>query len=77
MGNKDIEQDDVKEYKPRKRKNSGRTMVNNNISPSSSDEMMSDKGIGYDEKDLTGGVMLSTSEIIDFSEGTDSWVNQQ
>ena len=77
MGDKDFEHDDVKEYKPRKsiRKKSARFSDNYNVSPSASEELMSGKRLGYDANDLSGGVMLKTSEIIDFGEGTDSWVN--
>ncbi len=66
---KDIELDDVKEYKPKKRK--ARFMDNYNLSPLASAGLLRKDDI--DVNDLDNGVMLSTSEIIDFSEGTDSW----
>ena len=79
MGDKDFEQDDVKEYTPRKRsqKKNARFSDNYNISPSASQELKSGARLDYDANDLAGGVMLKPSEIIDFGEGTDSWVNNQ
>ncbi len=77
MEDKDFEKDDVKEYKPRKRKEKRPQFMDNyNLSPSASEELMSGGRLGYEANNLDNGVMFSTSEIIDFSEGTDSWMNQ-
>jgi hypothetical protein len=75
MQDKDFELDDVKEYTPRKR-NRGHFMDNYNVSPSGSGLLMSGGRLGYEANDLDNGIMLSTSEVIDFSEGTDSWTNR-
>jgi hypothetical protein len=75
MDDKDFERDDVKEYRPRKKKQTGdaRFTDNYNVSPTASEALRKGARLGYDANDLDNGVMLSTSEIIDFSEGTDSW----
>lgn len=74
-----IEMDrDVKEYRPRKKPpvSDARFADNYNVSPKASAELMN--GLGLDDAvgDLDSGVMLSTSEVIDFGEGTDSWTNE-
>jgi hypothetical protein len=72
-----MELDDVKEYKPKKRDPESKTNVhfmdNYNVSPAASDKMLEDEGRQDGVIHLDGGVMLTTSEVIDFSEGTDSW----
>lgn len=69
--------DDVKEYKPRKKtdRTSVRFMDNYNLSPDASARMMKGEGLDDAVTELDSGVMLSTSEVIDFAEGTDSWTN--
>lgn len=74
---KETERDDVKEYRPRKKdKANGRFADNYNVSPQASRKLMSGEGLSDGVEDIDSGVMMSTSEIIDFSEGTDSWTNQ-
>lgn len=74
---KETELDDVKEYRPRKKdKTSGRFSDNYNVSPDVSKKLMAGEGLSDGVEDIDSGVMMSTSEIIDFSEGTDSWTNQ-
>jgi hypothetical protein len=70
--------DDVREYKPRKRvdKTSVRFMDNYNLSPDASSKLMKGEGLDDAVEELDSGVMLSTSEVLDFAEGTDSWTNQ-
>ena len=70
--------DDVKEYKPRKRTDttSVRFMDNYNVSPDASRKLMRGDGLEDAVTELDSGVMLSTSEILDFAEGTDSWTDQ-
>jgi 5,10-methenyltetrahydromethanopterin hydrogenase len=74
----DILQDDVKEYRPRKKvdRTSVRFMDNYNLSPDASSKLMKGEGLDDAVEELDSGVMMSTSEVIDFSEGTDSWTNQ-
>lgn len=74
----EMRQDDVKEYKPKKRANKGdvRFMDNYNLSPGASDKLMKGKGLDDAVEELDSGVMMSTSEILDFAEGTDSWTNR-
>lgn len=79
MENASVEMDDVKEYRPKKRdpaKTSARFADNYNLSPVASDQLMSARGLSDGVEDLDSGVMMSTSEIIDFGEGTDSWTNR-
>lgn len=69
---------DVKEYRPRK-KNDGaavRFSDNYNLSPAASAKLMSGEGLDDGVEDIDSGVMMSTSEIIDFGEATDSWTNE-
>jgi 5,10-methenyltetrahydromethanopterin hydrogenase len=69
---------DVKEYRPRK-KSSGapvRFADNYNLSPAASAKLMSGEGLEDGVEDIDSGVMMSTSEIIDFGEATDSWTNE-
>ena len=74
MVDKDFEHD-VKEYKPRKKNQKRLSSTNNyNISPMAGAGLLR-KGDGTDVNDNDNSLMLSTSEILDFSEGTDSWVN--
>ena len=70
--------DDVKEYRPRKKTDttSVRFMDNYNVSPDASHKLMRGDGLDDAVTELDSGVMLSTSEILDFAEGTDSWTNQ-
>ena len=77
MDDKDIERD-VKEYKPKKRNSKKRRLPDNdNVSPAASAaQLLSGGRLDDDINDLTGGVMLTTSEIIDFSEGADSWTGK-
>jgi hypothetical protein len=81
MENTNIELDDVKEYRPRKRdpaKASVRFQDNYNVSPDASNKLMDkDEYFGGDGvANIDSGVMMSTSEIIDFGEATDSWINR-
>lgn len=78
MENKEVWTDDVKEYKPRKKtdETSSRFMDNYNLSPDASRVLMKGEGLDDAVTALDSGVMLSTSEILDFAEGTDSWTNQ-
>ena len=71
--------DDVKEYKPRKKgdKTSVRFADNYNVSPDASHKLMKEEGFSDGVEDIDSGVMMSTAEILDFAEGTDSWTNQQ
>lgn len=75
---KEMERDDVKEYRPRKKeaKDNGRFSDNYNVSPDASKKLMAGDGFSDGVEDVDSGVMMSTSEILDFSEGTDSWTNQ-
>ncbi len=75
MEYKDIQRDDVKEYKPKKKDalTSARFADNYNVSPDASSKLMAGNGLSDGVEDLDSGVMMSTSEIIDFGEGTDSW----
>lgn len=80
MENKDFEQD-VKEYRPKKRdpeKTGVRFMDNYNVSPDASSKLMDKESYfgGDGVANIDSGVMMSTSEIIDFGEGTDSWINK-
>ena len=77
MEYKDFEREDVKEYKPRKKEplTSARFADNYNVSPEASNKLMAGSGLSDGVEDLDSGVMMSTSEIIDFGEGTDSWTN--
>ena len=81
MENTNIELDDVKEYRPRKRepaKTNARFQANYNVSPDASAKLM-DRETYYDGDgvaSIDSGVMMSTSEIIDFDEATDSWTNR-
>lgn len=81
MENANIELDDVKEYRPRKRdpaKTGVRFADNYNVSPDASNKLMDkDEYFGGDGvANIDSGVMMSTSEIIDFGEANDSWVNR-
>jgi len=78
MEYKDFERDDVKEYKPRKKdtKTNISFSDNYNVSPDASGKLMAGDGLSDGVEALDSGVMMTTSEIIDFSEGTDSWTNQ-
>jgi hypothetical protein len=69
---------DVKEYRPKRKYDStdARFMDNYNLSPKASAKLMAGQGLSDGVEDLDSGVMLSTSEIIDFGEGTDSWTNE-
>lgn len=74
----EMRQDDVKEYKPKKRtvKSDARFMDNYNLSPGASGRLMKGEGLDDAVEELDSGVMMSTSEILDFAEGTDSWTNR-
>ncbi len=77
MEDKDFEQDEVKEYRPKKNtKKRARFSDNYNLSPMASDMLRNSSPGGDASGMLSNDAMLSTSEIIDFSEGTDSWVNR-
>lgn len=78
MEHNEIWPDDVKEYKPKKKgdKTSVRFADNYNVSPDASNKLMMGEGLSDGVEDIDSGVMLSTSEIIDFAEGTDSWTNR-
>ncbi|SHH77850.1 hypothetical protein SAMN02745823_00982 [Sporobacter termitidis DSM 10068] len=78
MEQNDILLDDVKEYKPRKKtdRTSVRFMDNYNVSPDASAKLTKGEGLSDAVEELDSGVMLSTSEVLDFAEGTDSWMNQ-
>jgi hypothetical protein len=71
-------EEDVKEYRPRKKyeNTDARFMDNYNLSPEASVKLMDGQGLSDGVEDLDSGVMMSTSEIIDFGEGTDSWTNR-
>ncbi|MEL4107079.1 hypothetical protein IZU99_00185 [Oscillospiraceae bacterium CM] len=69
------ELEDVKEYRPRKKASVPRMMDNYNVSPQASGKLMAENGFSDGVEDLDSGVMLSTAEILDFAEGTDSWTN--
>ena len=77
MEYKDFEREDVKEYRPRKKdaKMNGHFSDNYNVSPDASSKLMAGSGLSDGVEEFNNGVMMSTSEIIDFSEGTDSWTN--
>jgi hypothetical protein len=78
MDHEKLVSDDVKEYKPRKKKESKNEhfMDNYNVSPEASRKLMKGEGLDDAVTELDSGVMLSTSEVLDFAEGTDSWTNQ-
>lgn len=81
MENTNIERDDVKEYHPKKKdpaKTGVRFSDNYNVSPDVSNKLMNkDEYFGGDGvANIDSGVMMSTSEIIDFGEATDSWTNR-
>jgi hypothetical protein len=81
MENTNIELDDVKEYHPKKKdpaKTSVRFQDNYNLSPDASDKLMDREEYygGDGVANIDSGVMMSTSEIIDFGEATDSWTNR-
>lgn len=77
MEMKEFESEDVKEYKPRKKdvKANGHFTDNYNVSPDASSKLMAGEGLSDGVEAFDSGFMMSTSEIIDFSEGTDSWTN--
>lgn len=80
MERKNLEVDDVKEYKPRKKAQNtgGHFMDNYNVSPSGSERLLEKDNYfdGDGVASIDSGIMMSTSEIIDFGEGTDSWTNR-
>ena len=51
-------------------------MDNYNLSPDASQKLMRGEGLDDAVTALDSGVMLSTSEVLDFAEGTDSWTNR-
>jgi hypothetical protein len=72
---------DVKEYHPKRRdpdKTSVRFSDNYNVSPEASSKLMDKEEYfgGDGVASIDSGVMMSTSEIIDFGEATDSWTNE-
>jgi hypothetical protein len=73
-----FDREDVKEYQPKKKdtKTNIRFADNYNVSPAASSKLMAGEGLSDAVEDIDSGVMMSTSEIIDFGEGTDSWTNQ-
>ena len=60
--------DDVKEYRPRKRRLERLTSLNNYDGY----PLPPDRSYNHEGGGILGGVSLSTSEILDFSEGADS-----
>ncbi len=72
---------DVKKYEPKKRdpdKTSVRFQDNYTVSPDASGKLMDKEEYfgGDGVANIDSGVMMSTSEIIDFGEATDSWTNR-
>ena len=61
---------DVKEYRPRKR---GARQTPNPINIDGYPIAAPDTADNREEDDCAGGINMPTSEILDFSEGTDSY----
>jgi hypothetical protein len=62
----------VKEYRPKKKMVGTRFAPNYTLSPSASATLMEGEGLDDAVTELDGGIMMSTSEIIDFAQGLDS-----